>query len=107
MLVGQWEGDVHIPRARNPSGRTLVISSATEKDGMWAVVARYGVTGSGLAPVSIVVDTTGSVPTLTFTTSANATVRMTIFNDSNMVGTLQTSGAATRSSFPLNLKKAQ
>lgn len=105
VLVGQWDGQVNIPRSRNPAGRTLVIKSAVQQDGVWAVDARYGVTGTGLAPVMVAVDTAGGATTLSFVTGANATIRLTVTGEKNLSGTFELSG--THRAYSITFEKAQ
>lgn len=104
VLVGQWDGRAIFPRERKTLALTLVIKSAVQKDGVWAVDARYGVTGTGLAPVTVAVDTAGGAPTLSFVTAANATIRLTVMGEKNLTGTFE----STRSkAYSMTFEKAQ
>jgi hypothetical protein len=88
-LVGKWEGAVEWAggagnTALGDPNRTLIIESVTEKDGKWVGTGKYGVTGRGLGKVDIEIEDSGG---LTFTTSANTTVRLSPSGPKQLTGT--------------------
>ena len=93
-LIGKWEGDVQVAREQ---GRTLIIRSVSQQDGKWIAEGRYGITGKGMGPVKIDVDTSGGRPSLRFTTGANSTVRLNLIGERSLVGTMTLTGAQQQS----------
>ena len=93
-LVGKWEGDLAESKygrsaSSDPSGRTLIIRSASKVDGKWSIDAVYGITGRRMAPVAIAVDEPASGVTLLFVTGAGSDVSLRLSGKS-LVGTLKT-----------------
>ena len=93
-LIGKWEGDVQVAREQ---GRTLIIRSVSQQEGKWTAEGRYGITGKGMGPVKIDIDTSGSRPSLRFTTGANSTVRLNLVGEKSLVGTMTLTGAQQQS----------
>jgi hypothetical protein len=53
-LVGEWKGQMRRDvREKFENKRTLVIESVREEDGVWHVVAKFGVPGREFGPVDI------------------------------------------------------
>jgi hypothetical protein len=78
-LVGRWEGDVQLPGVAD-SGRTLMIQSVATQDGHWTGVGRFGITGKGLAAVTLEIDPSG--PNVRFTVpGSGTTVDLTLTKD--------------------------
>jgi hypothetical protein len=83
-FVGTWEGELHIPRSSNPSGRTLVLRSTGG-----ALEAYYGISGRKLSRVTLATALSGSIVTLGLSTSAGGRIELTLEGDKTLVGTWQ------------------
>jgi hypothetical protein len=105
ILVGTWEGELRIPDDRNPPGRTLVITSLRLEGTRGSAQARYGISGGPLAPVTIAVEVSGKVATLTFSTGISAQITLTLQGEKSLGGTWQASGA--RSQYPIKFEKVR
>jgi hypothetical protein len=114
-LVGKWEGEVtwaaSAGGATGDPNRTLIIDSVTQKDGNWVASGRWGITGKGLVKVEIEVGDSAGRPFIRFVTGANSTIRLTLTEAKDLIGTLNIpslSGAFGRGNErPLRLEKKE
>jgi hypothetical protein len=93
VLLGKWEGEIGGLSRRSDPNRTLIIDSVAERDGKLVAEGRYGITGKGLGKVQINVDSSGSHPSIQFTTGANLPVRLNLIDEKSLVGTITLPGA--------------
>jgi hypothetical protein len=106
VLLGRWEGEVQLREKGGAAGRTLEIESVDQRNGKWVGSGRFGVTGRRAGPVDIEVDASGGRPSIRFVAAGDVTVRLELFGDKHLVGTLTTPGVSTRDNDrPIKLEK--
>jgi hypothetical protein len=83
-LIGTWEGGLNNWGLYENSNRTLVIYTNVGN----TFYGRYGITGTVLDEVTIIVDRSGPRPSISFVSGADSEIRLILMNEKLPVGNL-------------------
>jgi hypothetical protein len=93
-LVGWWEGDIQYGFGwRDDRRRTLYIDSVSLEDGRWTAKGRYGFRGRWIERVSVEIDASGRPVTIRFVEASRSVIRLQLFKDTDLVGSVRLPGA--------------
>jgi hypothetical protein len=107
QLIGTWQGEIQFRFTGSDPTRTLVIESVTQQDGKWIGKGRYGITGKPSRMVQFDVEMEGAKPSIRLVTLDGSIVKLTLFGDKALVGTITLPGAREGGSDrPMKLEKA-
>jgi hypothetical protein len=86
LLVGQWEGQVEVPRNQE---RVLTINSVAPKDGGWVAEGEFGIPPAKGGPVTINISSQDGKLVLEFETTGQMhnPWRLTLVNETQLEGT--------------------
>jgi hypothetical protein len=86
LLVGQWEGQVEVPRNQE---RVLTIISVVPKDGGWVAEGQFGIPPAKGGPVTINISSQDGKLVLEFEATAQVhnPWRLTLVNETHLEGT--------------------